>query len=346
MSILFPYFELLASLFVLLLAFDIYSRHYENQAARFYVRFALLAFFACILTYSLRIAFTLELAGLINRFSASLIAFAFAVYAHFALIFSKKDNFLKNKAALIALYAPPTIVAALFMFTNLMYQRFEILSYGIISIPAPTYILFVIQTLSYTGLGIFLFATYSLTAAQKTERQQARLIAIGSVIPVLLGILSDQILPLILNTRVTFPTVVFDFAIMNLFIFYAMRRYSLFAISPGLAANTIIETMPDSLIVTDLDGRVVLLNEEAHKYFHCPKGKILGKHIQTLFEQKDHYEKLYQQVADQGLEIERFKANLCDPLGQCLPSFINANILRDELGSRLGVIFVIRDIRG
>ena len=162
----------------------------------------------------------------------------------------------------------------------------------------------------------------------------------------MLGVLTDQLGPLIFETRTVFPTVVFDFAIMNLFIFAAMRYYSLFAISPGLAARTIIETMPDSLIVTDLEGRVVILNEEAHKYFHCPKEEILGKSIIGLFENREAYDKLYKEVAEKGLEIERYKTDLCDPLGECLPSFINANALRGDLGSLIGIIFVIRDSRG
>ncbi|OGB87211.1 hypothetical protein A3H38_01105 [candidate division WOR-1 bacterium RIFCSPLOWO2_02_FULL_46_20] len=346
MSILFPYFELAASLFILLLAFNIYTRHYENLAARFYVRFAIMAFLACILTYSLRIAFTLELARTINRFSASCMAFSFAVYVHFALIFTKRDAWLKNNIALIALYIPPTILSFIFLFTNLMYKRYEIFSFGIIHSPAPLYSLFMLQTIAYTFWGIYLFFLYSKTAPQKVERSQAFWITVGSAIPVIIGVATDQIMPLIFGARPIYPTVVFAFALMNLFIFVSMKRYSLFAISPGLAAETIIETMPDSLIVTDLSGRVIILNEEAHKYFHCPKEEMLGKSIMVLFERKADYDKLYHEVVEKNLEIVRFKTNLCDPLGQCLPSFINANALRDRLGFLLGIVFIVRDSLG
>jgi hypothetical protein len=37
---------------------------------------------------------------------------------------------------------------------------------------------------------------------------------------------------------------------------------------------------------------------------------------------------------------------LCDPLGECLPSFINANVLRLEIGDVIGIVFIIRDSRG
>ena len=346
MSILFPYFELAASLFILVFSFHIWSRHYANKTAHFFVRFALLAFLASILAYSLRIAFTLELARDINRISVSLIAFAFAAFTHFALIFTKKEKFLENKLSLLILYLPPALLTLLFLFTDLMYIRYEIFPYGIASIPAPLYWLFVLQTIVYSAWAIGLFFSYAKTATQASERNQAFLIAIGSLVPVTLGLICDEIIPLIWQVRILPPTVVFDFAFMTFFIFLAMRRYSLFAISPALAAETIIETMPDSLIVTDLDGRVLFLNQEAHKYFHDPKDQIVGKKICDLFEEKDKYNKLFDEVVCQGLEIERFEATLCDPLGECLPSLINANVFHDKIGAALGIVFVVRDIRG
>lgn len=344
--ILYSYFELAASLFILLLAFHLFISHHECRSARFYVRFALLAFLACIFTYSLRIAFTLELARDINRISATLIAFSFSAFTHFVLIFTKKERFLNSRLALPLLYVPPAIIGCLFLFTNLMYSRYEILSYGIVSQPAPLYSLFLIQTAVYNFIGIYLLFLYSRLAHQKIEQQQALLLAIGSIIPVVMGVLTDQILPLFLNGRVFPPTVVFDFAIWNFFIYLAMRHCSLFAISPGAAARTIIETMPDSLIVTDTVGRIMFINEEAKKYFHAEKEEIRGQDIRQLFEQKDKFDQLYKSVVEKKLEIERFEAVLCDPLGECLPSLINANTFRDEIGGLLGIIFVIRDVRG
>ncbi|MBU0501734.1 MAG: histidine kinase N-terminal 7TM domain-containing protein [bacterium] len=345
MSILFPYFELTASLFVLLFSFIIFSRHYENKAARFFSRFALLAFLSCIFTYSFRIAFTLELAQTINRISVTLVSFSFALFVHFALIFAKKNAFLKEKIALYIIYLPPTAVSSFFLFTNLMYKRYEILSYGIVSIPTIWYSIFIAYSVAYGFWGITLFFSYAKKAHQKIEKHQAFFIAAGAAIPFLIGLITDELLPLIFQTRLTPPTIVFDFALMTFFLFLAMRHYSLFAISPALAADSIIETMPDSLIVTDLRGRVIIVNEEAHKYFHVPKEEIKGHYIAKLFENKGEYEKLYEEVVNKSLEIERYKATLCDPCGECLPSFINANALRDSLGALIGIIFVIRDSR-
>ena len=135
-------------------------------------------------------------------------------------------------------------------------------------------------------------------------------------------------------------------AILNFFIFLAMRNYSLFAISPALAAETIIETMPDSLMVTDLGGRILFLNEHAKKFFRVPENEIAGHHIKDLFRDKECFYKIYDQAVKHKREVEGFKAELVNPKGEAIPSLINARILCEKLfGEKIGIVFVIRDVR-
>jgi len=343
---LFPYFELAASLFILLLAFQIWTRHYENSLARFFALFSMIAFAATVLEYSSRIAFTLDLGRDIDRLSSALWVLVFPVFAHFAVMFTKKEGWLKHRGFLFWFYLFPAVVALLFLVTNVMYLRYEIWSVGIISIPSVWYVLFFLDTVIYSALAVVLLFRYSYKAHQPSERFSARLIAFGVLLPLIVGLCTDELIPIIYGTRLTPPTAVFDLAVMNLFIYFAMRSYSLFAISPALAADTIIETMPDSLLVTDLDGRILFLNEDAKKFFHAD-GAIAGRQIADLFKQKGKYDQLYAEVVDKKLEVERFQAELIDPLGEVIPASINANLLREKIvGEVLGIVFVVRDIRG
>jgi len=343
----FPYLELAASLFILLLAFRVWTRHYEDRLARFYAIFAFTAFLAAILTYSLRIAFTLEIARDINRISATLWAFVFALYAHFVLLFTKKEDFLENPISYLMLYLPPSVLGFLFLFTGQMYTRYEIWNIGIVSVPSPLYSLFTLEAFGFCLWGIVLLFNYARTTPQKAERLQSLLMLFGSVIPVGVGIVNDMLLPAIAGARFTPPTVVFDMALMNLFIFIAMRRYALFSISPAIAADTIIETMPDSLIVTDLIGRILFINEEAQKLFKVSKEDVIKHQLVNFFRQKDDFFRLYQEVAKKGLVVERFEAEMVDPLGERIPALINARLLKEKIvGETLGIVFVIRDIRG
>ncbi|MEA3493318.1 MAG: histidine kinase N-terminal 7TM domain-containing protein [Candidatus Margulisiibacteriota bacterium] len=347
MSILFPYFELAASLFILLLCFQIFTRHYDNRVARFFAILALVAFLASILEYSLRIAFTLELARNINRLSSSLWAIVFPMFAHFSFVFAKKDRFLKNRLNFGLFYLPPAMISSLFIFTNLMYTRYEISSIGIINQPAPLYWLFALNILIYSAIGVITLFRFSRQTAQKTEKVQALLIASGSLIASSIGAVADLFLPLTMGYRAVFPTAVFDVAFMMAFIYYAMRRYSLFAVSPSIAADVIIETMPDALLATDFEGNILFMNEEADKLFCDPEKSCVGHPFSSLFKSRQKYDQLYDEVVVEEKEILRYEVDLVDPLGQHIPALINANLLRDKIvGDTIGIVFVVRDVRG
>ena len=341
---LFPYFELAASLFILLLSFQILTRHYENKAARFFAFFALTAFLATIFEYSLRIAFTLELARDINKISASLWAFVFVLFAHFAFVFTKKDQFLAKRWSLIFFYLPPTLLSILFIFTNIMYTRYEIWSIGIVSQPSPWYWLFLVQTVLYCSVGIFLFYRYAFTALQSLERIQSMLMAIGSTLPLLLGVITDELLPLQLGQRTFFPTCVFDIALLSFFVYIAMRNYSLFAVSPELAADVIIETMPDALLATDLESKILFINSEACKLLKATREEIVGKPLFAFFKDREKFERLFVDVVKRNREIIKYKAELTNPAGETIPALINANLLMDRmLGGTIGGLFIVQD---
>lgn len=338
---LFSYFELAASLFTLLLAFYIYNRHYANRVARFYGRLALVGFFASIFEYSLRIAFTFDIAIFINRISISFWAFLFAMFVHFALIFAKKDDALKNRAATMALYFPAAVFSVFFIFGNFMYTRYEIQPIGIVNQPSPYYWFFALYCLAYSAWGIYLFLSFARTAPQKTAKEQALLIGAGCLLAFFVGAVTDVLMPLLMGYRAIFPTIVFDVAFLNLVIFIAMRKYALFAITPALAADTIIRTMPDPMIVTDLEGNILLSNEEADRLLHCREEDIEGCNVANLFKDKEKYKKLYNEVVNQGKEIVKYEAEIVDPNGEVMRSLINANKLHDTLGATLGIVFII-----
>ncbi|MFH1826479.1 MAG: histidine kinase N-terminal 7TM domain-containing protein [bacterium] len=347
MAILFPYFELAAALFILFIAFETIARYQQDKVGRFFAFLALIAFLSSIFEYSVRIAMTMELAQQIHRITGVLWAFLFPAFTHFCLLFTRKEKVLDRPIIKALLYGPPFLVAGLFLFTNLLITRYEIWSIGIVYQPSPWYWLYFLPSSLYVITGVLILLFYGISIPTRSvKKKQAYVIASGTALALLIGATTDEILPLLFGQRIVFPTGPFMLALMFGFVYYAMRRYSLFHINPFLVAETIIETMPDSLIVTDLQGRVQMVNEEAHKYFRCPKKEIVGKPIQALFMEKEKYEQLYEKVVEDKLEIVRFETKLCDPRGECLPSLINANVYRDPLGMLLGIIFIIRDTRG
>ena len=102
--------------------------------------------------------------------------------------------------------------------------------------------------------------------------------------------------------------------------------------------------MPDSLILTNLEGRIIHLNIEAQKFFHVPKSEIIGKYFESLFKNPEEFKNLKKLVVDSGKEIKNFEAILIDPKSKETVSLINANKIHDHFGTTIGVVYIIRDI--
>jgi len=56
-------------------------------------------------------------------------------------------------------------------------------------------------------------------------------------------------------------------------VFYTMQRYEFLSVTPSMAANLIINTMNDGLILFDKKGNILSANYSAHKIFDCDDEK-------------------------------------------------------------------------
>ena len=65
---------------------------------------------------------------------------------------------------------------------------------------------------------------------------------------------------------------------------WAIYRYRLVDITPAFAANQIVDTMTDALLVCDPQGVVRVANQAAGRLFGTPRATLLGRPLATLLE--------------------------------------------------------------
>ncbi len=107
----------------------------------------------------------------------------------------------------------------------------------------------------------------------------------------------------------------------------------------------LITTIPDILIRTDLEGNIIFINETTLPYFgYTGNDRILGKNILELVSEKDR-----------PRAVENFKKMFNDYLGPVVYSLsgsegtfidceINGDVLRNNDGTPLGMVFIVRDL--
>ena len=130
------------------------------------------------------------------------------------------------------------------------------------------------------GFGLFLLATAVLAVLfvrSPAHRLPVALILLGqlavrAVYP--LGALNIAHLP-------NLPLIILAFDFATLMYVIALLRFRLFELVP-VARETILERMPDAMLVLDVHDRIADLNRAAEVLFDVPRPRALGRRIATL----------------------------------------------------------------
>lgn len=130
------------------------------------------------------------------------------------------------------------------------------------------------------GFGVFLLATavfVVLFVRSPAHRIPVALILLGQVgirVAYPLGALNIAHLP-------NLPLIILAFDFATLMYVIALFRFRLFDLVP-VARETIIERMPDAMLVLDVNDRVADLNRAAELLFAVPRSRALGRPVATL----------------------------------------------------------------
>jgi len=176
------------------------------------------------------------------------------------------------------------------------------------------------------------------------KKHQALYVMTGVTISTVFGSVSLEILPAL---GVTFPDISSIGYILEIFCMgYAVWRYELFAITPAAAAESIISTMTDALILASVDGNIAKLNQAAEGFLGKRENEMRGRHISMIFPEREH--RMIREVWDKILEgsgptldIEtHFKTGK----DREIPVSISGSALRDRDGTARGIVLVARDL--
>ncbi len=198
----------------------------------------------------------------------------------------------------------------------------------------------------YYSLLMFV-AIYQLFAFKKKtrsvlERKQAEIMLITVMIALIAGSISNVLLPEL--KFYYFPPLANVIALIwAIGIVYAMIKYKFFSITPATAAENIISTMSDALILIDLEGNIMSVNKATIDMFGYREKELRGKSIDIIFTRKDFKIKLlYKAIKGEALKnynlIFRTKSN------RNIPVIFSSSPLKDKEGNVIGVVCVAQDI--
>jgi two-component system sensor kinase FixL len=203
-------------------------------------------------------------------------------------------------------------------------------------------ILFVVDYVATALLGLYLVARFGRHATQKRQRMQALITFCTASATFVFGSLLDVALPILTGKPVPETAQIVGLS-WALGLFVTVTRYGLTSFTVQAAADKILATMPDVLLLLDTDGNVVTSNEALVDVLGHDRRALRGSSAAALFNRPGDFEPLLERLQREhhlpGLEVLARHRD-----GRQVPISITARTMPLGDGSLRGSVWVLRDI--
>ena len=163
------------------------------------------------------------------------------------------------------------------------------------------------------------------------------------IMGVALGIASIGVVDFIAKYGIpVYPFAYLPFTLFLIISIWMLQSFRLVEITPTFAAQTIIDTMSDSLFAVDRDGIIHLVNHSACDLFSLNEKNLIGKKARAVIG-GDLFSEKFNDVLNKGM-IRNYEMNYSAREGGARTLSISGSTMY-ELGEHpVGMLFVARDI--
>jgi len=307
------------------------------------------AFFACLALWSFAYIFihnfniSKDTAILYDNISSIGWASFASFFLWFSLIFTEKEKILKTKIIYPLIFIPPL----LFIYT----QWAGLLTTDYIKRPwgweaawsdSILWYSYYLYYILFTVIGLYLILYFGRKTKEPIKKKQAGIIFVAAFITLILGALTDVILPGLDIYGIPFlgdvNTLSWAFGIV-----FAIAKYKLMVITPAAAADNIVSTIADSLILLDREGNIVNVNKATLYLSGYGKDELKGKSVEIFFREKDFKSTLLDK-AIKGESIRNYEFSFKTKTGDNIPVIFSSSAMMDEAGNMAGIVCIVKDI--
>jgi PAS domain S-box-containing protein len=197
--------------------------------------------------------------------------------------------------------------------------------------------------LIFIGWTLYLLARYARASRRRVFQSLASMLFYVISACLIIGFATDVILPL-LRIRSIPPLGPLITLLWAAGLTYALVRYKFLTITPAMAANDILTTIGDLLILCDLQGTIVRVNHAACRMLGYQRQELEGQNVNQYFaaDQTAEPTELSEQLIDQSIHNIRLQLNTRHNTKTTI--MLSATRLRDVQGDLCGTVFVAKDI--
>jgi len=318
----------------------IYYKDTKNAANQLMAVFCLVFAYYSFCEFGYRQTRFEEIARLAYNISVfRLLAVAFLL--HFILVYTKMPLTGKKRLIYILIYGPALAFPVIDLATEWITAGMVLRYWGWYHIYANSLAVYFYKTwfVIIYAVSAFLCFRYYFRVTGKRLKTQSLYISVAVVIPLLVNLITgeDAIIPFLAKT----PDLVTTAALFGgVLVIFAIVKYGFFRLSPAMAAENILSTMSDALLLVNSEGKIEMTNESAASLLGCQKNELIGRTIKELI--PDGKPSVY--IGGKIAEIKELVSDFKTYRGNLVPVSISTSLLRDEGGETQGVVCIARDL--
>ncbi|MCP5102631.1 MAG: PAS domain S-box protein [bacterium] len=252
---------------------------------------------------------------------------------------------LKKTLFYLLLFLPP-IVFLYKQWTNYLVVDFikYHFGWGIVWANSIWVLLYYVYIGAFLVVGQFLVFRCWRKSTDRSRKKQAKILFFTTMATAVMGISTDIVLPR-LNIYVM-PDIADVAAIITAAgLAYIVVKYKFMTITPAIAAENIIATMADSLVLLDADGIIVKVNQAIPELTGYRENELKGKPLHILMpNQLVHTANSLLEETRKGKKIINFELSFKSRQGLEIPVIFSSSALKNEDGTVIGMVSISRDI--
>ncbi len=267
---------------------------------------------------------------------------------HFTLIFTEKTRLRKKAITYIAIYVPCVVFCGLSLWKSFMSGSPIHTEHGWV-LTSPRNLIYysdILWSCIAAAIIIGTLVRFYFTTKETTKKKQVKYVALGFIFPICFGFASIFIS---MVTGIWKPeATTFPFFLTCCFIGYGMWKHRLFVLTPAIAADKIISTMTDGLLIVNDDGTIQTVNDALCNMLGYKKGELIGIKSERLFADISNSRPMSDKTWFYNMQTS---GNICDietsfsaKNGNTIPVSLSASTLKDKKDVVHGMVFICRDI--
>ena len=340
--------SLLACVTIFFLGVYVYSKNPKLLLNRLFFFYCLAGAYGAFAGFNLYQAETLEKAFFWSRAHLLMWPLLIAFQLHFVLVFTESSRLLKNKLIPVLIYGPAIMVS----FFNMGLDQFQRSpareSWGWF-LPVPEATPLIIATNVWAvATGVFPLLLCVLYCVKQTDLQKRKhgiYVCMGIFMQMAWSIATQGVLP---GLGIKVPSSVSVGILLGSLCFgYAILRHGLFILTPRTAADEILSTMSDGLLIVDTDQKIQAVNQAACRLLGYKEKELLYQPVADVFKKNGRtdfsFNELPEKLTASG-RIDDVEVSCLTKAGKNIPVSLSASLIRDQAGAPQGVIYAVRDI--